>query len=255
MRSFVTALVLFSLNAQVYASEDLGFGVENFHWSEYDAAGTLLLEESGQRQFLAYRKVDYDAAGISTLSGRFYFGDVFYDGQLMDGTPYSSTTGYTGFSVEQSRQYPRLVGEVHGELGLGMEWWRRILDKDGTYGYTEHYLTLYVRAGLGVGRSGSGWYGNAGLKYPVAVNETVSGIRDMTYIYDNIHLNPAPASSIFAQLGYAYPSWDWALYYDGYHFQQSPPSEATSGGLATGNFFVQPESVMERIGVRFSSRF
>jgi len=33
---------------------------------------------------------------------RFYFGDVFYDGHLMDGTPYTATTGYFSIGHEQT---------------------------------------------------------------------------------------------------------------------------------------------------------
>ena len=251
MRSFVIAIMVIGVNIQVHARESFEFGTESYRWSEYDSVGAWLLTESGQHQYIGYQKIDQDASGITSLYGRFFFGDVFYDGQLMDGTPYTSTTGYSGFNLEQKRQF---IGgatpeATHAELGLGLDFWQRLLDKGGTTGYLESYLSFYARAGLGYGRADSGWYGSTGIRYPLTVNETA-------YIspYDDIHLNPVPRFNLYAELGYAYPAWGWALYYDGYRFERSPQAVAAIDGVPV-DLFVQPRSEMDRVGVRFSLRF
>ena len=249
MRYLATAILLLSLNLPAYAREGFDFGTENYRWSEYGSNGSRYLTESGLREFIGYRRVDQYAAGATTLQGRVYFGDVFYDGQLQDGTPYTATTGYTGFSLEQSRVFEGDSAVPHGELGFGLDYWQRVLDKGGSAGYTEDYLALYVRAGLAAGNTHFGWYGNAGLKYPLTVNETVQA-----YPLDTLQLYPTPALSLYAELGQGYGDWRWALYYDSYRFEQSPVVLATIGGVPY-DYYVQPKSVMDRIGVRFSMTY
>ena len=252
MRALATLVLLLGFTARVHAFESVAVGVENYHWSEYDSSGATLLTESGPRLIADYQQFSEDSDGFSLFSARSYFGDVAYDGALLDGTPYSANTGYYGLRIEQSRQFKLASNPLRADLGLGAEWWLRILDKGGSAGYAENYLTLYSRAGLAMGRLQSGWYGKAGVQYPLMVNETVIGVRDLSYSYDSLQLKPKPSVSLYAEIGYAYPSWAWRLYYGGYRFEASDPVAATSGGLATGNHFYQPHSVMDRIGLSFS---
>lgn len=249
-QAFALLILGFALTAQ--ASNSFDFSTENYRWSEYKSDGSWFLTESGQRYNLGLSATDYQGIDATYSTFRFYFGDVFYDGQLQDGTPYQSTTGYTGFLLEQRRQAffsSSMTG--YGEFSYGMDAWQRVLDKGGNLGYTENYLVLYLRAGLGVGRYDSGWHANIGLKYPLVVSEAVN-----QYPYDTTRLSPKPEFSAYGETGYADPASGWGLvfYYDAYNFEASDWAPVTYGGYYAGSAR-QPRSVMERVGARVSLYF
>jgi len=255
MRALATLLLLLGLSTQAHAFESVAVGLEDYRWREFDSAGAILLTESGRRLTVDYQDVREDSNGLSLFSANSYLGDVGYDGALLDGTPYVTTTGYYGLRLEQSRQFKLPSDHLRTDLGVGAEWWLRILDKGGGAGYAENYLTLFTRAGLAMGRPQSGWYGKAGVQYPLVVYETVLGFNYLGDSYDAIQLRPKPTLNLYAEFGYAYPDWIWRLYYGGYRFDASAAVAGTSGGVPTGHSFNQPHSVMDRIGLSFSRQF
>lgn len=227
MPRLLIALLLGLLSLSAEARKPMMvFGIEDMLWQEFDVYGERLLSESGRRYVLLYQPVG-NTDTRSSLS-RFYLGDVFYDGQLQDGTPYTATTGYIGFNNEQAwLSRPRGLA---GELVLGVDIWSRILDKYGSLGYVETYSVIYSRIGLK--HTGRGWNGRAGVKYPLVVNELVNA---------SLLLAPQPEPSLYAELSYVQDRLHFGLYFDSYRFAASPPS----GG------FYQPTSTMDTVGIRF----
>ncbi|MFI5305595.1 MAG: hypothetical protein ACHQYP_12475, partial [Nitrospiria bacterium] len=62
-------------------------------------------------------------------------------------------------------------------------------------------------------------------------------------------LHPGKQLSLYLNLGYRLNSrWEGRLYYDSYHFSESPRENVTQGGAPAGYVF-QPESIMNLIGL------
>lgn len=227
---FILLLSTISLHA-MGREGSFEFGLENYDWKEYDTDGSRLLAEFGQRYVLTYHSAKFTPL-VSNLS-RFYFGDVFYDGSLQheDGsrTPYTSTTGYFGFSTEST--WKKMAGDFTSEFSLGLDIWSRTLDKYGPYGYVETYTVFYSR--FGIRHTAQQWTGRAGLKLPLLVDESVNG---------SFSLSPQPEPSFYTEIAYQHRQFQLTLYYDTYRFAASPPS----GG------YYQPTSTMDSFGILFS---
>lgn len=217
-------LSTFSAQAQ---QPRLVFVIEDFLWQEYDVYGDRILAESGLRYAFVYLPATNTA--IRYTQNRFYFGEVFYDGHLMDGSPYTATTGYYGFGSEQT--WLSASNGSGAEFVLGLDIWSRILDKNGSLGYAETYTVLYSRAGLR--HQGNDWSSRVGIKLPLLVREVVE---------QSLFLAPSPEPSLYAEIAYQRNRFHIGLYADGYRFAASPPS----GG------YYQPTSTMNTIGIRFS---
>lgn len=250
-RLFLIGLSL-SFAVPVYASPvDISGGVEQFVWQEYDDAGDKLVKESGQRKFVSVA-VDNEVSDrwIYGFRGRIYSGTVDYDGQLMNGTSYSTDTNYDGvlIDVDFTGRFMGSDGQ-YSDLGLrfgvdGEAWRRRIT---GAGGYTEEYAVVSGNLGLAY-IPGQGLFGEVGAKYPFSINEDVD-------LYDDVTLKPKGAFSLFATVGYNFNQrWSVKGHYDSYRFKASDTEPLTDGGVLVGNVY-QPESSMDLYGISIGFYF
>lgn len=223
----------------------IGGGVEQFVWQEYDSGNSKLVKESGQLMFLTV-EVDDQVSDRWTYGfrGRIYSGAVDCEGQLKVGTCADNDSDYDGASIAADFT-GRLIRADGGYSDLGLrfgfagEAWRRRIP--GVSGYSEEYFVVSGNLGLAYVPE-RGWFGEAGAKYPLSIDEDVK-------LYDDVSLSPQGAFSLYAGVGYNF-NQRWAIkgYYDSYRFKASDPDPLTNGGVLVGNV-TQPESTMDRFGV------
>ncbi|MDH5185217.1 MAG: hypothetical protein OEX12_15145 [Gammaproteobacteria bacterium] len=239
MTRLVVVFSLYLIIVPVSASDSqIEIGSQNFFWNEIDA-GTEILSENGQRTLLTYQIGNTNGAIRRTTRASIYLGDVNYDGML-NGAPYTTISGYTGFAVEKGWQL-RLIDtsvQIYTDLSLGLDIWNRELDKGGNFGYTETYGLLFSRWGYGIHYYG--WYAKTGLSFPWFVHEHVNLGLDLL---------PVPRPSAYTEFGFQDENFGLVFYTEGYRFAESPPAPFN------GNNYVQPASNMSIAGVRIIYRF
>jgi hypothetical protein len=251
----VCVLVLsFAAVSPVHAEElDFRFGIENFRWREYDAAGARLLQEKGPRVHVG---VDWSVSAGSAnnlfvdVGGTLYFGSADYDGQacnLITGicSPYQSDATYTGAQVQATfaRRFGAATAGAELFGGGGFDAWRRDIEGDATVqGAIEDWYVFYVLAGVGGYWSGPDMRGNArlGLKYPFYTEEYPDS-------YD-VSLRPEGRHSLFANVKVDFmrrgkPAWGLGVYYDSYRFDES--DKERDGSVVVW----QPKSKQDVVGV------
>ena len=236
-------LVLCLYHISGYAADtQIGLGSEVFAWQEFDSTGTRILTENGQRYRFSYQLIETDEALRQYSLSSIYFGDVNYDGHLLDGTPYTAISGYTGISLEHGWQLQliKTPTRIYTELGLGVDIWQRQLDKTGALGYTETFSLLFVRWNYGI--QYRGFFSKVGLKSPLYIHE---------YVDLGLSLKPIPQLSSYAELGYRFGQFVLTLYADDYRLGESP-SALYNGD---GRYYHQPTSTMDTLGLRFSLRY
>lgn len=242
----------------------LSVGIERFVWEEF-SDGQRLLKEDGLRLAVGLKNDTFDRpspGSVYSLEGRFYFGQVDYDGRTQsdisayDGLPLQSDTLYLGALGEA------LFGQRFGEqravdllAGIGVNNWVREIQASQTMsGNTivltgdavEQYFILYTKLGLGFYRRGVSRYGHfqIGAKHPFYTYEYVDDI-DLT-------LEPGGEWSGYAQLrigaaGRSAARFDVTVYYDSFRFGRSPGEFFTRNG--TPYIAFQPESHMDVVGL------
>jgi hypothetical protein len=261
----IIGLLLAVANAH---AEDLGakskpklsIGIERFVWEEF-IGGQRLLEEDGPRFAVGLRTDTFNRPSpgpMYALEGRFYFGEVDYDGQTQsaisafDGLPLQADTLYVG-ALGEALFGQRFGGRQAIDLlaGVGVNNWVREIQASQTMsGNTvvvtgdavEQYFILYTKLGVGFYRRGPGGYGHlqVGAKYPFYTYEYVDDI--------DITLEPGKEWSAYAQLRIASDArFDVTVYYDSFRFSQSPAERFTRNGVAYIGF--QPESHMDVAGL------
>ena len=252
MKRTISFLLLVSLFVAlpVRADVSVAVGSEHFFWEEMDpVGGGRLLDETGWRHFVAVTgsmplRNGWRIGGM----GKVYGGDVNYDGQLNNGTPYSTTTEYRGVNGELlfSRSAQE-VADSHTdfELGMGLDDWSR--DLVGPYGYVEDYQVFYGRIGINHQRK-TGWRVRAGLLLPFQVKEHVN-------LYDGFALEPQGRLSLYAACGYQFATnWELSLDFSTYRFDQSDPVRVYSHGVYVGSY-LQPESHQTTTSLVLGYRF
>ena len=234
-------------------------GLESFTWKERDANDDQLLKETGPRLSAAItvdNLMRRGEGGLFALELRGYYGEVDYEGETQGGVAIQSETEYAGAALEGRIGYrfpldwsPLAIDPM---AGLGAELWDRDIKDAGYYdtqqnewktssGYKETYQIIYAKAGLGLAETkNTTWMGRleVGAKYPLFTNEEVSILSE--------DLNPGRKHSLYAQ----YEAFrqgkkseiGLTLYYESYRFGKSPQVEPG---------FLQPESDMDVIGLRF----
>lgn len=242
------AAIVFILSGNcALAQLTLSFAPEYYYWQE--SASGITIHEDGPRYGLELSyKQPQDEGWLWAARIKFYYGDVDYNGQTMGGTPVTTTTDYYGGFGEfrygyrwdlNDEQYLDLMG------GAGVEDWERSLNGSG--GYDENWLPIYLKAGLELCPVEKGWIGTLGVKVPVYTDETLDFGRQGG---GTVTLHPGVEPSLYAQAGYQFTRHISAVaFFDSYWFAQSPPEPLGSV------LFYQPESKSYRVGVEFGWTF
>lgn len=221
------------------------FGTERFLWEEY-ADGRRLLQESGLRHFVGLEIEGQTSAGWGAdARGRFYLGEVAYDGETWAGDPLQSDTGYAGYQLEAGLVPVQDADGVSLRTAVGLDnWWRVLGDTalaDGTpvMGYEEHYTLFYGAVEVHY-RDAAGWALGLGTRLPLWTNEAVNigGWR--------VSLEPEGRLSVRAGLEVAIDKrWDLRLDYDSYSLGASDPRDGV----------YQPEIRQETLAASLHYRF
>jgi len=229
----------------------VSLGLEYLHWDEdtnpaVTETGPLFALGLGYTQ-------DKDSGLLFAYRGRFYIGEVDYDGAgLFTGTPIQGTSRYTGMANEgQLRWRSRMKQNYRADwlLALGLDVWERKL----TSSQSEDYQIGYLRLGGEIDvNEGKGWTAGAGVKYPFYTHEDAH----LTNIgFDsNPTLEPGPDVSLFAHLGYRFTDRvSLVAYYDGFRFKKSE-EEAVSHPVSGSGAIFQPASDLTIIGLKLEYR-
>ena len=261
----VAAVLLLGIPLVTHAAElvdrprwGVHLGLEDFSWSEEDAAGDEILTEDGARLTGA---VTFDnllrgsEGPIYALEVRGYWGEVGHDGETIENkVPLTTDVEYTGTRGEARLGYrfgPYWGGYgLDGLVALGGEYWLRDIKDSYTdggspvAGYTEKYMLPYAKVGVGVADlTYKEWFGRleVGAQYPLQVDEAIDDL--------DLELHPDPQPSLYAayeitkaiqngrQLGLT-------VYYDSYRFDPSPAKDSGDSR------YYQPKSDMDVIGLR-----
>ena len=240
LATFAAALFLSTHRAM---AQNVVYGqVQAFEWQEYFPDGSLLLEEDGILYGLGYRS-DFFVAPDMSFVGRadVFVGEVDYDGQLIDGTPFRSKTDYAGVKLEGDiALHLRLAPDVDLKpfAGLGIKSWVRELGADSpANGYDEYWYTVYGRLGLSLDlqvHPGVTYFADAGIRIGID-NRNDSEI--VKYEQGTLHLDPEEETTAFVELGMRYFNLYASILYEEWEFGQSP---------AEGNpAFLQPRSTSD----------
>ena len=247
MRRALVALALAAASVPAAAGWSVSADFEHFRWTE-DTSPKV--SETGPRLGIGVNWTQEKPAGWRfAYHGRLYFGSLNYDGSaLFSGEPVTGTTDYSGVTHEGRALY-RIPGSATGAefvAGLGLDYWTRQLSSI----QSEDYRVLYLRLGANFDRRGpSGWYGGAGVKYPLSVDEDAH-FPELGF-QPNPHLEPKGALSAYAEIGYRFNDrWSLSGYYDSYRFGESAAVEVTQAGTGTPFTFVQPKSSVDSLGLR-----
>jgi hypothetical protein len=242
-RVLLPCAVLILLATPARAEWTFGAGLESFTWTEHVRPS---VEERGFPLLAA--RVGYAwplAHGVFLeYGGRFYFGDVDYEGSLLfDPTvPVSATTRYAGTTQQAKLRVP-LVPPVEGAIALDWDVWRRTLGSDQREDYrivslrlgAEHAIseTLPVRV-------------RTGLKITMSTHEDAH--FDELGFDQNPSLEPGgPSVTPYLEAAWAFhPHLAVAGSLDAFRFEQS--DGVTLTGPRSGTFY-QPASDMTILGV------
>jgi hypothetical protein len=226
----------------------LAFAPEYFYWQE-DVGGAKILDESGFRYGLELSyKQRQDEGWLWAARFKVYYGSIDYDGQTDAGTPVKTTSEYWGGLGELRYGYrwnpdEQLNVDLMG--GIGLEDWYRTLNGSG--GYSENWLPIYLKAGVDFSSDTPGWFGSLGLKVPVYTIETAD-LSD--FGGGTVTLHPEPRPSSYAEAGYQFTRHvSLAAYLDSYWFGQSP---SVNAGLYQ---VYQPESFSFQAGLKLGWTF
>jgi len=229
----------------------VSLGLEYLHWDEdtdpaVTETGPLFALGLGYTQ-------DRNSGLLFAYRGRFYLGEVDYDGAgLFTGMPIQGTSRYTGMANEgQLRWRTRMKQTYRADLllALGLDVWERKLTSSQSEDYQVGYLRLGGEFDV---NEGEGWTAGAGVKYPFYTHEDAH----LTNIgFDsNPTLEPGPDVSLFAHLGYRFTDRvSLIAYYDGFRFKKSE-EEAVSHPVNGNGVIFQPASDMTIIGLKLEYR-
>jgi hypothetical protein len=251
--ALAAALCMFAASP-AHAQFAVSAGIEYFQWTE--DTSPIEVRERGTLFALGLDWTQQKEKGwLFAYRGRAYFGDVDYEGALLNspGTPVSSTTSYAGMSNEGQVRYRFPPGARAYSLdllgSLGYDFWERELSQF----QQEDYQVIFMRLGMEVNPTGDrGWMFGFGAKYPVWTREDAH-FDDLGYD-NNPKLEPGRNLSAYGQIGYRFQRHLALIgYLDGYSFAESDSVFATQG--ATQDEFVQPKSVQYNIGLRLQYLF
>jgi hypothetical protein len=226
-----------------------------FNWKEFGPNGVEQLTESGSLFVFGFDpKVAFGSRKrffVETPTN-FYLGKVDYDGALLNGAPYKSTTGYFGLELEPTAGYVFSLSQrfqLTPTAGLGFELWSRDLDDGGRNGYVENYAVYLIHAGLrGNYRLNRdvGFHSKVGLKVPMAISESVGlGQRGQGQRLD-VSLSPGISPAFLIEGGSTIHGFDVALYFETWTLAKS---------AADPREFFQPDSTRKLFGIRVGHAF
>ena len=234
--------------SSAHAEWTIGGGFEHFSWTE--DVEPLPVEERGMLQFLRL--------GVSTslpnrtsigYRGRFYFGEVNYEGSLLydPTTPITATTRYTG-TTQQGWMGLEVAPQFALTAGLDLDFWSRNLSSD----QVEDYSIVSMRLGAEHRSSvATPWQAAAGIKFTLATNEDAH--FETLGFEENPPLQPGQSVTPYLDVGYSFtPSWSVAGSFDGFSFGESEGVQL-SNGSQSGIYF-QPASTMQVLGIRIEYR-
>jgi len=227
-------------------------GAEHMSWRE---STTPSVSETGVRGVLGLNWIQNKEAGwLASYHLKFYTGNVDYDGaNLLTGVPVNGSTHYWGYTNEIQAIYRTPNNPLEFVGGFGWDSWQRHLSPQ----QDEDYDVYYLRVGVNVNtRTKRGFFGTAGIKYPIHVNENAN-LMEIGFD-QNPRLHPKGEVAGSAELGYRFnANWDLIGYYDGWRFGQSNTAVVTANASFPGqsiNVF-QPQSKMDIYGVKLQYNF
>lgn len=240
-------------------------GVESFNWKEKDPGGTQLLEESGPLFAAGIRLEPTPRKIAPALRAELFGGVPDYDGQRQNGEPVQDRTGYFGSDVFLGVSLPLWKRTADDGLcliagGWSRSWLRNLgLDDSAGGGYTEQWLSLGGRAGLGwyaMRGPDLAWFAEAGASLPVYTSNTIEFEDDDIGKAD---LEPGIEPGFYAETGLTRGRLFLSLYVTYEHFAKSDELnrdafDPESGGAYTLVLF-QPESERVSAGVRAGMTF
>lgn len=237
------------------AELQMGGGLEFFRWEENTRP---VVKETGPILgfHLAYVE-ERDSGILFGVKGRAWAGTVDYEGATLAGSqPVSGDTDYFGVGAEgQLRLRGRAGGQrFDGIFGLGIDTWNRQLTRD----QSEQYTVFGVRLGFDLAPENKrrGLIAGLGVKYPFYIYEDAN--FDEIGANNNPHLRPKGRVSFDAHLGVQIDErWRVVAYYDSIRMKASDPVYVdfrAGSGVPAGDY-LQPDSDMSIIGVRFEYRF
>src|SRR5262245_40007010 len=242
----VLCLTLSATNA--HAEWSLGAGPDFFSWTEDTAP--LTVKETGTLAALRGSLSQQVANDFHVeLRGRFYFGEVVYNGSLLydPSIPAKGSARYTGATLQGMVRHP-LAGIFEAVGGFDYDTWRRTLATD----QVEEYQVFSLRLGVEHAFAPSApWLVGAGFKFTLLTHEDAH--FDELGFDQNPALRPGNSVTPFLDLGYAFNRhWSVAGSYDGFSFGASNKVTLVQGGLVAT--FYQPASVMRILSLRLEYR-
>jgi len=229
------------------AEWSVGAGFEHFSWTEDTAP--LAVEERGVFKVLR--------AGLSTTPspgfgigyrGRFFFGDVDYEGSLLyePTVPISATTTYSG-TTQQGRMSFTFAEQFAAVGALDFDFWSRKLSSD----QVEDYKIVSMRLGAEhPATSVMPLHAALGVKFTLSTHEDAH--FDEFGFDQNPPLQPGQSVTPYLEVGYAFtPSWSISGSYDGFNFGES--EGVFLSGPQSGIYF-QPASDMRLLGIQIEYR-
>lgn len=244
---------------------------EHFKWEEFDDNGDKLLKETGplfgigglfEVHLKRWGKQSHFPVWSKSLiiegKGEIFLGDVDYNGALWDGTPYKSTTSYTGIKSECDIAFQFLLAKnfyLKPLGGVGIHGWLRELDNEGdrNHGYDEQWVTIFLIGGIEGTiiinhQARVEAFGKLAVRMPAYNKETI----DMSNLGgpSDIKLEPGGTwekPSIYFETGMKIKMFHISLSYEQLKFSKSeinydygiyqPKSEAAILGLKAGIVF------------------
>jgi hypothetical protein len=241
-------LILLLPAADARAEWNLGGSIEYFQWKEDTAPITV--REGGPLFALRTGFSHPLGRGFhADYRGRFYLGEVAYDGSLLfaPSVPATGSTRYLGTTL--GGQLRHGVGPYFDVVGgLLLDLWHRRL---GT-SQVEDYRIVSVRFGAQHAPTAQApWLVGAGLNHTLSTHEnahlTVLGFEQ------NPPLEPGSSSTPYFELGYSFARrWSLVGSIDGFDFGRSNQVIVTQGNTRSISF--QPASTMQLVGLRLEYR-
>jgi hypothetical protein len=231
-----------------------------FQWEEFLRGERLLREQgwltgAGGTVALNVRNGGTKAF-ILTGKAEIFGGIVGYDGQTQPPNPLPVTTDVDYIGTREEVDLGLRIGDprlsVEPFAGLGFRWWLRNLQDSTTVdtqgdlqevsGYTERWLSSYVRLGTRLGWTmNTDWraFAEGGGKIPFYTSNSVDLTNDGT-----VTIHPRGRWAAFAEVGTTYRRLKASAFYEGFRFDQS------TGVRSGSDILFQPESNSDIYGVR-----
>lgn len=261
---FVAMIVFVQPVMAVQVEFEIGAGLMNFDYVEYDDNGVFLDGESGLMPGAVMKLKLNSQSAYSEFVGQLYANTIEYDGQTQGGTPVQTDSDAVIFDIHYKFGFKLSRARNHGPyLGLGYRYWFRNIhsgyDINGNpvAGLLEEYYWNYWLLGY------SGSFRTSDtvrVGFDIRHTKMFNAKMDVDFLgfggYDDTQVNLGEEAGLRLSAPVKIIMRGYSLiispYYERIDISKSNTVRLTSGGVPTTTLIHEPRSETRNVGIEIT---